>query len=283
MKPMKVSHATDEHADALLDNDGWVLEQKMDGARALARVEEDGTVTWLNSSGGPMKFAAAALHLDRLTAEILALVDSPAGQGLPLPMYFDGELIPGTGEYHIFDLVWPGHEDMAYAVRRGWLRVLFARRTTLVPSLSVVRSVYNEEKREVAAALREANVEGYVLKNLGHPYLPGQRSKEQIKVKFVKTADVVVTKVERGRNEAGREVGNIEFGVYHEDGTLLPVGTCSAIGKPHVEPGDVIEVAYLYRDDKGGLIQPRMVRVREDKPARSCEFDQFPRYSRAAL
>ena len=101
----------------------------------------------------------------------------------------------------------------------------------------------------------------------------------------------------RRRNDAGREVGSIEFGVmapFEGEMTvdqqqavtllrrlpILPVGRCSVIGKPHVEPGDVIEVAYLYRAATGGLIQPRMTRIRHDKSPRECGIDQFVSYSR---
>jgi hypothetical protein len=43
-------------------------------------------------------------------------------------------------------------------------------------------------------------------------------------------------------------------------------------------------VAYLYREpETGGLVQPRMMRVREDKSPAACTLAQFPAYSRGAV
>lgn len=67
-----------------------------------------------------------------------------------------------------------------------------------------------------------------------------------------------------------------------EDGELVPVGSCSAIGRPHVEVGDVIEVAYLYWTGACAY-QPRMVRVRADKEAARCTTGQFLPYSRETI
>ena len=143
-----------------------------------------------------------------------------------------------------------------------------------------------------------------MVKDLQAPYEEGKRVKHSVKVKFVKTADVIVTKVTRDRNEAGREVGSFYFGAYREchDTTyhnpgatescptcmgtgweFKDLGSCSAIGKPETKVGDVIEVAYLYRPDNGALVQPRMMRVRDDKDPIDCTFDQFPTYSKAVL
>jgi hypothetical protein len=97
---------------------------------------------------------------------------------------------------------------------------------------------------------------------------------------LVKDADAVVMSWDR----PDAKHGTCSFGVY-VDGVLTPVGSCSLIGKPAVEVGDVIAVAYLYRDAKGGLIQPRLVSVRrpEEKRPEDCTMEQFPLYSRKAL
>lgn len=280
--PMKIGVALDKWLDYYLDSRRWVMEQKMDGARAVALWEPQKGVTWLQSSGRPLKFAAAALHLPKLTSEVNEMVRD---YGYFWPIAFDGELMPGTGEFRIFDLVELRRESKGYQYRREVLSDFFRHRTSGSPALSIVPFHFTPEaKRAGYERVKEGGGEGVIFKHLSGQYLQGVRSKTALKMKFVKTADVVVMDVERGRNDAGRETGYISFGVYNEDGTLHPLGRCSAIGKPHVEPGDVIEVAYLYRaPETGGLVQPRMMRVRRDREPRSCEFDQFPTYTRANL
>ncbi len=120
-------------------------------------------------------------------------------------------------------------------------------------------------------------------KQLDSLYEPGKRVKHSVKIKFTKTADVVVTRSTRGRNEAGRETGAFAFAVQNAKGEMRQMGSCSAIGKPEVKVGDVIELAYLYRAGDGLLVQPRMIKVRADKVPADCTIDQFPTYSKAVL
>ena len=77
--------------------------------------------------------------------------------------------------------------------------------------------------------------EGIVLKLRSGLYRSGQRSRSQLKIKFRKTVDCVVTDRNRGKNS------NALLGLY--DGPLLRhVGRCSMIGKPDALTGDVVEV-----------------------------------------
>jgi len=216
--------------------------------------------------------------------------------GEPGELVLDGEIMIGDGQLHLFDLPY---------MRYGGVETVrpadpFSRRRTALEMvgktieamhdlptasrITVVRQARTQrEKHEMWEAAKAAGVEGVMVKHTEGTYLPGARSKESVKVKFVKTADVVVTASTRGRNEAGRETGGFAFAVFNEEGRLTPLGSCSAIGKPEVVLGDVIEVAYLYRQDGGSLVQPRMLRVRNDKEPKDCTFEQFPTYSREVI
>ena len=62
--------------------------------------------------------------------------------------------------------------------------------------------------------------------------------------------------------------------------TKLPVGNSSLIGKDlSITDGSVVEIEYLYWTGKA-VIQPRIIRKREDKPAGQCDLSQFPAYTR---
>lgn len=266
-------------------DDEWVMEQKLDGTRVIAQVTQRGA-RFLQRGGEVLKHSAATQHLHAIEPELVALAKALNLKGMTL----DGELLIKPGTYHLFDVVHMEADtfeaivpSMSQEVRRAMLTVLGKHLTG--ERVSVVRQAMTTfEKQEMWEAANRAGIEGVMLKKVDAPYEPGARVKHGLKVKLVKSADVVVLEQNRSRNEAGREMGNIKFGVYveREDGSdpdLTPIGRCSVIGKPHVEPGDVIEVAYLYWTGDT-TYQPRMVRVRQDKPAELCTIDQFPTYSR---
>lgn len=295
-----------ESVEPYVTDDAYVFQQKFDGTRALF-VYDGATLEILGRNGAALKHSAAIQHAAAFEKEMALLF--PAGLLSPVSVIFDGEIIPETGVYHVFDLVsltlsgkaWVRPTD-PYAER---LRVLNeglmlsdavegtpyngSRPGCIVP----VRSSYSEaEKRHLMEATKSQ--EGFMVKALSEPYAPGERVRHTVKVKNVKTADVIVTKVSRGRNEAGREVGSIEFAVVcdHPSGKgrceycdytgYRPLGACSAVGKPPVEEFDVIEVAYLWWAG-GSLVQPRMRRVREDKVPSDCTLDQLPFYTREVV
>jgi ATP-dependent DNA ligase len=288
-KPMKISHVPDEVIETLLDDDAWVLEQKMDGARALVHWTPETGFAWLSSMGTPLKFAAAVQHLPAIEAELTTLLVG----GNVTEILLDGEIVVGTGVYHLFDMPfttgWVSLES-PYDWRRTMLDTLFEHaeaQAGYAPFDRVVRvpTADGSAKRGLWALIKVSGVEGGVFKRLDGTYQPGVRTTQQVKAKLVKSADVVVMGWVRNRTEEGREIGNIAFGVHDENGVLKALGSCSIIGKPEVADGDVIEVEYLYKDAKGGLIQPRMTRVRlpEEKVPADCTMEQFPVYSRKAL
>ncbi len=287
---------------ALIHDDFYVMEQKMDGTRGMA-VLRYGQSPVMRAGSGPLKHTAATQWLPQIWNELRPIQASlnPGEQ-----IILDGEIMIHSGEYRLFDLPYmdvenylPIDPDRPFAVRRDVLEQLAAR---LHPN-GVVRLVYqaqtSQTKTDLYVACEREGVEGVMLKHLAGQYRPGERTDEVLKVKFVKTADVVVLGSSRSRNAAGRETGSFTLGVtppaewdmtadqqlsvtFVNGSAYLPVGNCSAIGKPPVSVGDVIEVAYLYWTG-GSLYQPRMVRRRDDKHPAACDMSQFLPYSRTAV
>lgn len=293
---MKFTEVSEANAKGLIEDDSVVFEQKMDGTRVLA-VITPGNVKFLQSGGQVLTHSAAVQHLGPLRETLGKLLGDTPGE-----LVLDGELLIRTGELYLFDAPYArfgglrviGPDD-TFAVRRRVLETPEIRVNMLDSPVKVVQQAWSwREKRALMEDLRDAGAEGLIAKDLGGTYEPGKRVKHTQKIKFVKSADVIVMAVDR----PDPKHGSITFGVVGSGPTAvdfnemlgLPfrsrisvqyLGKCSAIGKPEVKVGDVIEVAYLYREPgSGGLVQPRMMQVRHDKPPAQCTLDQFPTYSR---
>lgn len=265
--------------ESLLTDPRYWAQQKFDGARMLTRLAPGEEIQFFQRNGKEMKFAAAKLVLPALAEDLADLRKEIVGEA-----YLDGEIMPETGHYHLWDLVEPGLSLLKYEDRFEALEMLMDSDSTITRA-SIVRTEHTTEgKRELWERINSANAEGMMFKHPATRYEPGVRVKHSLKAKLVKTADVVVTAFERGQNDAGRETGSADLGVYDpEQDKIITVGACSLIGKPIVEVGDVIEVKYLYLGAGQKMVQPRMVRRRPDKEITDSTFDQFPLYSKAVV
>lgn len=277
MKAMLFKEAGEDRLGQLVADPAYVAEQKMDGTRVLLQYL-DGEMVATQRTGAPLKFAAAVQHMpDLFEATMPAL----SRQG---PLVLDGELIIETGEYRMFDVIALDHrgEVLAETYRKRRDRLFWLHEAIDSERVAAVPAIGGEAKALFVDKLIAAGAEGVMFKRLDGLYVPGERSSDTWKVKFVKTAEVVVMDFVRGRNEAGREVGSAKLGAYTDDGVLMAVGATSLIGKPEVQVGDVIEIQYLYWTGTS-VYQPRMTRVRNDKTARACRIAQFPLYSREVV
>ncbi|MFN8482074.1 MAG: ATP-dependent DNA ligase [Anaerolineae bacterium] len=197
-----------------------------------------------------------------------------------------------------FDLV---YQDGEVLLERP-LRERRARLAALLPQAGAVRRARSDVAADVAhlrdefAAARARGNEGLMIKSLDATYKPGRRGKDWQKIKQpLATLDVVVTGVEWGHGKRRNVLSDYTFAVRGEDGRLLEVGkaysglTDAEIAdltewfKAHtiqdygrfrrVEPRIVLEVAFdnvqlSDRHASGYALRfPRIVRVRDDKPA----------------
>lgn len=280
--PMVFQELDIANATSLVNNDRIVVEQKLDGTRVLVIIQ-DGEVRFLGRNGQPLKHATAAQHFANLRPAFEMLMNPGVHTVL------DGEIMQ-TGELWLFDCPqnnWGG----AYVTPTD---TLAHRRSALeIIARAVHKHNFNirltpqartlEEKMALIKAIDDEGGEGVMLKHLDSTYDGGSRVKHSVKVKFVKTADVVVLH----RDDKGKN--NAQLGVWDPDGDVWAwgekyrvVGNCSMIGKVDAQIGDVIEVAFLnWTGTK--LYQPRMKQIRKDKERTDCRMDQFPDYSRKVI
>jgi DNA ligase-1 len=169
----------------------------------------------------------------------------------------------------------------------------------------------DEDLEKAFARARAAGNEGIIVKDPGSPYAPGRRGGAWVKLKrALATLDVVVTGVERGHGRRNGVLSDYTFAVRasESDPTLLNVGkayngltdreiaelterfksiTVEQFGRYHaVRPEVVLEVTFdivqRSKRHKAGyaLRFPRIVRVRDDKPA--IEIDTLQRVKELA-
>lgn len=252
----------------------WVMEQKLDGHRVLLVAPGmDMPPTALTRNG--------SIYSRRLPKAIQDF-RFPPGEWV-----LDGELV-GTvvnghtvsSTFYVFDMpVTPaGAVTLPLYQRRAALETFLA--SVPNPFKIVPQARTADEKIALASKALGECFEGLVVKQSDSPYRSGGRTTEWLKVKFVATADVVVTDV---RGDGKDSVG---YEVYDETGAPVDIGRASLIGKEKngvINVGDVIEVRYLYVGNDGRLYQPTILRKRDDKRADECTTEQLKMVNKKVL
>jgi bifunctional non-homologous end joining protein LigD len=121
--------------------------------------------------------------------------------------------IPAT--YVIFDLLYlDGHTTtgLSYEERRTLLEQL-----ELEGPFWRTPAYHRGEGKALLAATRELGIEGVVAKKLDCPYQPGTRASHWIKVKNVRTQDVVIGGWTRGEGGRTTSLGSLAVGVMKGD------------------------------------------------------------------
>lgn len=255
--PMLAHVADADTLAGLLADPGWVMQEKVDGDRAMV-VVQDGEVSVFGRNGQPKKSNVGRAFL----APFRGLTEGR--------WVFDGEIV--GRDLLLFDLpVADGYlaDDGPFSARFGLLAVMVAlldsEAVRLVPCTSAATAV----KAEALAEFEADRKEGVILRRLDATYRVG-RSTDLLKFKFVKTVDAVVVEIGRGGKQTAA------LAVHGPDG-LVEIGNASTIGKGNIEAGQVVEVAFLYvvSPDNPVLYQPRILRVRDDKAAAECDLAQL--------
>lgn len=212
--------------------EGWVLEMKWDGIRALAGVDGDAVV--LRSRSGEDLARAfpdvveslAALDLPDvvLDGEIVALDDrgAPSFSRLQGRLGLTGERRVAAArrevpvELRVFDLL--RHEGVDLRKRT------YERRRKALADLDLgdgpvsAPPAHEGPLDEVLEASLAQGLEGVVAKKRSSTYRSGRRSRAWLKVKHDRTADVLVVGWRPGRGGRAGDVGSLLVAVRDTDG-----------------------------------------------------------------
>lgn len=270
--PMLASSMDVAHLDAVITNDQYVLEQKLDGHRILLRLQDGFSPLALTRGGNPY---SKGLPKD--------LTDGLPSQGR---WVLDGEWIAphsgGDGIYWVFDILDANglvDETTTLEERRIVLEAFMSLVTT--PKIRLVpQAKTTAEKQALVDRCRAEGSEGVMAKIVSGTYVPGHRSRTIFKAKFVETADVVVLALRDDLKDS------VRLGAYDENGNMVDVGRASLIGKEKrgaFQVNDVLEVRYLYMGAGNRLFQPTILKRRDDKIAQECKTNQFKHVSKKVL
>lgn len=268
-------------AKELPEGDEWRYEPKWDGFRIIAF--RDGDDVHLQSRGGkPMD-----RYFPEVVEQVLAMPEAR--------VVLDGEVvieIDGVQEFDLlsqrihpaasrveklsqetparfvaFDVLAIDDESLLehdYDARRARLAELDLGPVEVSPSVSTT---------DDAAQWLTGNSEGVVAKQGDARYLPGER-KGMVKIKRVRTADVVVVAYREGKEKD--TVGSLILGLYDEDGDLHVVGHTS--GFKAQEKRDLVGFLAPYRTDQRGSGGPSRWKPEEElmweglRPELVCEI-----------
>lgn len=239
------------------EDDSYGGQQKIDGDRLLVHVD-DGVVRTISRNG---------LHLSGVGTLIPEQFASMEGRWV-----FDGEYLDKT--YFVFDILAGGGRDFAEDSLLERYRTLTNFYGLWDPDDCVrllPMAFTHAEKCDLASHVMSDGLEGLVFKHLESRYRAGKKHEQWWKIKFRNEVDAVVMELGRyGHN-------NMVVGVY-KDGVLTEIGDCTAGAGDGalVQVGDVVCITYQYMSPKKQrLIQPTLPKIRLDKPATDCTWDQL--------
>jgi bifunctional non-homologous end joining protein LigD len=216
-------------------DEGWAYEIKWDGIRALAFVE-GGRIKLMSRrklviNGYPELTAlgrALGTHEAILDGEIVAFENGlPSFQKLQSRMNVTSEAqirrmsVSTPVVYMLFDLLWlDGHSlmEQSYEDRRRLLEKL-----ELTGPAWQTPAYHVGDGAGLLAASKAQGLEGVVAKRLNCPYIPGRRSPGWVKVKNVRSTEVVIGGWTAGDGGRAGRLGALSLGFY-EDGALVFAG-----------------------------------------------------------
>jgi bifunctional non-homologous end joining protein LigD len=268
-KMKSVDFASTQLVVDLCEDTNWVAEQKFDGTRAMVTWEPGEGFTLRHIGGGPLKHTAATQWKGELFASL---------PQAPYSYQVDGELLIEDGTYIVYDVLLMDEDELwqrPFHVRRSHLEMLALGFRGRVRKAQQATS--HLEKVALVKRAEAEFFEGVVFKHVDGIYEPGKRVESQLKLKFFREADLVIS--ERDVNGGC----NARYFVFNDEGERVDMGGCSMIGKPDAQPGDVVEVRYLYMAAGGSLYTPTLVRIRTDKAPEECLHSQFNFVNRGVM
>jgi len=247
--------------DEPFDDPGWEYEVKWDGYRALAYINETETALWsrnnksFNEKFYPVFEAVRNWNIHAvIDGEIVVVNDEGISNFNSLQNWrseADGQLL-----YYVFDVLWLNGENLMNLPLKERKAVL----QTLIPKDSIIRSGFSMEAlgTEFFEAAKNMGLEGIIAKRSDSVYIPGDRSKDWLKIKVQKRQEVVIAGYTR--NEGSPKLFSALLLGAYQNGKLHYVG----------------KVGTGFNSKQ----QKEMVELFKPLTIRKSPFDQIPDYNK---
>jgi bifunctional non-homologous end joining protein LigD len=256
--PQLLNPATDAEAQALILDDNYVAQEKMNGERRLLHRKPDADVLGINRKG--LLVALPRPIADAATKSVLR------------EFVLDGEAVGDV--LHVFDTL----EDNGFDISAMPYIERYAHASSTVATISddairiVPLAVTTVEKATLYKRVKEEGGEGVVFKDKHAPYTADRPASggAQRKFKFVETASCIV----KGTTEGKRSVS---LSLLDAAGRTVDVGNVTIPPNFDIpKAGTIVEVRYLYANPNGGsLYQPVYLGPRSDIEREACKVSQL--------
>jgi ATP-dependent DNA ligase len=255
-----LTEATEAAFKRMLTDPRFGFQEKHNGHR-LVICKTGGQLAHFNRIGEPSS--------KRLPSRVHSILLQHPLENFVIDTELVGEML------YIFDALYLGEEELvhdAYEYREARYHAEFTGFAYIIP-VKTARTF--KEKKELWQHVLDINGEGLCAKNMTKAYRMG-RADQHFKLKFWKTADAIVI----GQSPDHKD--GIDIGMYDAKGRLHRISGCSmlvkAARKRRPQPGDVIEVRFLYATKERHIVQPTLLSVRFDKKAAECKLTQLEPY-----
>lgn len=290
-----------ERAELLLDDPGYIAEDKISGERVTITIGVEGDVHLFSRSGSkadPSRPIELTHRWPRLVnqlveaatnAEVLrgTILDgegySPSIREAEIPGFLNSKAdseLPEHFIYIVWDVVWLHGKyigDLPLAERLKYLEIFVTTMSAMYYDSSIVTKVLStkpgEDKRKFVNSILASGGEGAILKKLSSPYYEDKRpAGVWTKYKKHDTFDCIILGYIPGKGKYTNKVGALKLGQYSGD-SEQPIEVCTAAGfsdkirdeissSPESYIGTVVEVDCYERSVYGNLVQPRIKRFR---------------------
>lgn len=282
-----------------LERDDMIFEPKLDGIRALCYVNGDMRFISRNNVDRTAKHQDFQFRANIkaksaiLDGEIVAY-DKKGRPDFSLLMRGGGKR-----EFVVFDILMKNGKKLTSLPLSERQKIL---KQTIVNGKKLKRVVAKKDGTKLWKTIIKKNLEGVMAKEIDGTYHEGKRSPTWLKVKAIQTIDCVVI----GYTQKKREISSLVLALYNDEGRLEYIGhvgtgfseleieklyskfskikakrKVAVEGVPKnlknvqwIRPKYVAEVEYLEFTRHGRLRAPAFVRLRSDKKAKECTFQE---------
>ena len=289
----------DDHMQALLNDDSFVAQEKLDGMRAVIHITKNGLRIFSRSAGVadptmPLEKTAALPHLAVLT------FPDHIGTVLDAEILIAGkDCAEISGTIHKKDIGADNHQVTAFVFDILRLNGDDTTGNTLLQRITQLQTIQaylasehivflpwaisTSDKRTLYETILATGKEGIMLKRLDATYVEGGRPcNNWIKAKKSTTFDCVILGFSKGSGKFNTQIGAVIFGQYRND-KLIQLGQASGMNDstrslmsryPEQYLGRVVEIKGMERLKSGSIRHPQFVRIRTDKRPSECQWNE---------